>query len=170
MHNTRKQLKIVEKDTFLAKSTLEFGSYASSSYDESNLLVTDQAIPDVFYIYKPNNQFVKLLVNVDHPLSIPEGLLIHQNMYTKVDLETGMLYFFESHLKDHEHEIIGYMRLRTYFHEVLDFGKDSSDDRLYQNQAIAKFIMESPIDEVLSYNVINRKAFIFEAFKHKDLL
>lgn len=30
--------------------------------------------------------------------------------------------------------------------------------------------MEKPILEVLSYNVLNRKAFIFEAFKHKDLL
>lgn len=31
-------------------------------------------------------------------------------------------------------------------------------------------IGEKPVHEILSYNVINRKAFIFEAFKHKDLL
>ncbi len=76
---------------------------------------------------------MKLLVNQQHPLSIPKGLLIHENLYTKVDLESGMLTFYECHLKDHEHEIIGHLKLRNYFSDVLDFGKDSSDDRVYQN-------------------------------------
>lgn len=35
---------------------------------------------------------------------------------------------------------------------------------------MAKFINENPISEVLSYNVINRRHFLTEAFKHKDLL
>ena len=30
--------------------------------------------------------------------------------------------------------------------------------------------MESSITEILSYNVLNRKCFIFEALKHKDLI
>ena len=30
--------------------------------------------------------------------------------------------------------------------------------------------MEGDIQDILSYNVINRKCFIYEAFKHKDLL
>jgi len=73
------------------------------------------------------------LINLDHPLSIPEGLLIHANMYTRVDLETGILYFYENHLKDHDHEILARMHLRSHFHEVFDFGKNKDDNRLHEN-------------------------------------
>jgi hypothetical protein len=131
LHTTRKQFKIVEQESFLAKSTIEYGNYESSLYDESNDFIPDLAIPGAFYIEKPNKSIEKFMINLDHPLSIPEGLLFHDNMYTRVDLETGMLYFYENHLKDHEHEILSRMQLRSYFHETLDFGKDANDNRLH---------------------------------------
>jgi dsDNA-binding SOS-regulon protein len=106
----------------------------------------------------------KLLQFSEHAASIPVVLLIHNYRFTKFDISSSVLSIFESFELSQDHQVLSSMKLRSNLNSILDMCT-----KQHSVLDIADFIYEKSIQEVLSYNVINRKHFLLESLNVQKL-
>lgn len=113
--------------------------------------------------------YYKLNILKEGPSKIPKGLLMREDVHSKII--DGTLTYFESCERGQAHQVLAIIKLRTNFNSILDFEKSSNgQDNKNLTQDVIRYINDNFLTDILSYNTSNKKHFLTEAIGNKDIM
>ena len=127
-------------------------------------LIQDKEHPNDLYLYDGlrDCQVFKLNLFTEHPVSIPRKLLFIKDLFSRYDHSTRTISYFESLHKSDDHLMLSSIKVRTHHNSYLDM-ISSGNVEVHSTNDLIEYIKKNNPRDLLSYNIINRKHFFFEA-------